>query len=91
MNVKTKTTVSIVLLISEVITTCIACLLWMLPVSGFIIYPFVCGVAVLCSIVGWFFAKGNLLLRIIHGILAVLLFLSMIADVIFFIGFMTGF
>ena len=76
---------------AAIILECIALLLWLLPIAGFTIYPFVSGTAVLFSVICCIFAGEKKALRIVSLVFCILLIISIIADVILLIGFMTGF
>ena len=91
MNENTKKKIAIIIFVVAIITALIAALMWMIPVSGFFIYPFVCGFAVLLNVVSWVLAKGHKVLRLTNCVMALFLILSIIADVILLVGFMTGF
>ena len=91
MKAETRNKIAIGSFILAILTECIAALVFLLPIAGFMFYPFVSGVAAILSVICCIFAGEKPALRIISVIFCVLLVISIIADFIFFIGFMTGF
>lgn len=91
MRPETRNKIAIGAFISAIITECIAVLIILLPIAGFMFYPFVSGIAVILSVICCIFAGEKPVLRIVSVIFCILLVISIIADFIFFIGFMTGF
>lgn len=91
MKTETKNKIAIVAFIAAIIIECIALLLWLVPVAGFTIYPFVSVIASVFCLISCFFAGGKPVLRIIGIVFCILLVISIIADVIFLFWFMTGF
>lgn len=93
LNIKTEKTkkISIALVIVSVFVEVLACLLWFAPVAGFIIYPLVSGFAVVLNVISFILSKNNKVIRIINYIISAILFLTIIADAIYFIRFVMGF
>ena len=91
MRPETKNKIAIGTFIAAIITECIAALIILLPIAGFMFYPFVSGTAAIFSVICCIFAGEKPVLRIVCVIFCILLVISIIADCIFFIGFMTGF
>ena len=91
MKLETKNKIAIVAFIATIIIECIALLLWLVPVAGFTIYPFVSVIASVLCLISCICAGGKPVLRIIGIVFCILLVISIIADVIFLFWFMTGF
>ena len=87
---KTKK-ISIALVIVSVFVEMIACLLWLAPIAGFIIYPLVSGFAIVLNIISFILAKDSKAFRIINCMISIVLGLTIITDVIYFIKFVLGF
>lgn len=91
MRVETRKKIAVGTFITAIIIECIALLLWLIPIAGFTIYPFVSGTAVIFSIICCIFAEKKRGLRIVSVIVCVLLVISIIADLMLLFGFMTEF
>ena len=81
---------AIIALICSIITEVVACIMWLLPVAGFGIYPLIGGFAVLLSVLSWIFAKGHRVIRIVSCIISVIWMMLILLDVIFIIGLIAG-
>ena len=76
-----KMIIAVATFISSLLVAIIACLVWLAPVSGIILYPFISGAALILSLISCFFAKESKVLRISAIVLSVILILSIIGDV----------
>ena len=89
-NTKQKR-ISIALTIVSIFVEIIACLIWLAPVSGFFIYPFVSGFAVALNIISLIISRKNKAIVIINGLISIVLVGLIAYDLIcclrFFIGF----
>ena len=89
-NTKQKR-ISIALTIVSIFVEIIACLIWLAPVSGFFIYPFVSGFAVALNIISLIISRKNKAIVIINGLISIVLVGLIANDLIcclrFFIGF----
>ena len=89
-NTKQKR-ISIALTIVSIFVEIIACLIWLSPVSGFFIYPFVSGFAVALNIISLIISRKNKAIVIINGLISIVLVGLIAYDLIcclrFFIGF----
>ena len=65
-------------------------LLILVPIAGFILYPFVSGLAVILNIISFSFSKEYKKIRIISGVLAVILMLTIIIFVMCMLMFLSG-
>ena len=84
MRPETKKKIAIGTFVAAIVVECIAALLFLLPMAGFIIYPFVSGAAIILSLICCVFCGEKPVLRIISIIFSFLLVISIIADLIFF-------
>lgn len=78
----TKKKAAVAITAGAVFVELIACVLWLLPIAGFAIYPFVSGFAVVLSVISLMFAKGSRLIRVINCVVIIVLIISIIADLI---------
>lgn len=89
-NTKQKR-ISIALTSVSIFVEIIACLIWLAPVSGFFIYPFVSGFAVALNIISLIISRKNKAIVIINGLISIVLVGLIAYDLIcclrFFIGF----
>lgn len=86
----TKKKLSVILLVVAIIVEFIACVLWLVPIAGFIIYLFVCGFAIILSVASIILEKESKLIRALACILFSVLMISLIADGIFVVKFVCG-
>ena len=82
--------IAIILLIVSIFVEVIACILWLIPVAGFMIYPFVSGAAVVLNVISFILAKDSKFVRVIDGVIAAMLIVIIVADIIFLIRLMFG-
>ena len=89
-NTKQKR-ISIALTMVSIFVEIIACLIWLAPVAGFFIYPFVSGFAVALNIISLIISRKNKAIVIINGLISIVLVGLIAYDlsccVRFFIGF----
>lgn len=83
--------ISIALITVSVFVEVIACLLWLVPVAGFIIYPLVSGLAVVLNVISFMLSKSSKVIRIINCMISIILALTIFADIVYFIRFVMGF
>lgn len=88
-NAKNKK-ISIVLIVVSVFVEVIACILWLVPVAGFMIYPLVSGLAVVLNVISFMISKSSKVIRIINCIISIVLALIIIADTVYFIKVVIG-
>lgn len=69
---KTKR-ISIALTIVSIFVEIIACLIWLAPVSGVFIYPFVSGFAAVLNIISLIISRKNKAIVIINGLISIVL------------------
>lgn len=89
-NTKQKR-ISIALTIVSIFVEIIACLIWLAPVSGFFIYPFVSGFAVALNIISLIISRKNKAIVIINGLISIVLVGLIAYDLIFCVRFFIGF
>lgn len=82
--------ISIITFIGMIITGLISVTVFLAPVSGFLMYPFFAGFAVLLGIVSALLAREHKILRVFDILIVVILVGTILFDVIFVIRFMTG-
>ena len=82
---------SIALITASVFVEVIACLLWLVPVAGFIIYSLLSGFAVVLNVISFISSKNSKVIQIINCMISIVLLLTIIVDIIFFIRFVMGF
>ena len=85
-NTKQKR-ISIALTIVSIFVEIIACLIWLAPVSGFFIYPFVSGFAVALNIISLIISRIVIINGLISIVLVGLIAYDLICCLRFFIGF----
>ena len=83
--------ISIALITASVFVEVIACLLWLVPVAGFIIYSLLSGFAVVLNVISFISSKNSKVIQIINCMISIVLLLTIIVDIIFFIRFVMGF
>lgn len=89
-NIKQKR-ISAMLTIHSIIVEIIACFLWLVPVSGFFIYPFISGFAVVLNIVSLIISRKNKAIMITNALISVALIGLIAYDLIFCMRFIIGF
>lgn len=82
--------ISIALIVASVFAEVFACLLWVVPVAGFIIYPLVSGLAVVLNVISFMLSKSSKVIRVINCMISIVLALLIIADVVYLIKFVIG-
>ena len=82
--------ISIITYVGMIITGLISVAVFLAPVSGFLMYPFFAGFAVLLGIVSALLAREHKILRVFDILIVVILVGTILCDVIFVIRFMTG-
>lgn len=80
--------ISILVLIGAIVTELIACILWMIPISGVFIYLAISGFALLLSVICWIAAKDYKGVRVLAGILFIVLIITILLDLLFVIEIM---
>ena len=73
----------IALSITSIFIEILACLLGLIPIVGFIIYPFVSGFAIVLNIISFILSKNSKIIRIINSIISIVLILTIIEDIVF--------
>ena len=76
--------ISIALITASVFVEVIACLLWLVPVAGFIIYLLISGFAVDLNVISFISSKNSKVIQIINCMISIVLLLTIIVDIIFF-------
>lgn len=89
-NTKQKR-ISIALTIVSIFVEIIACIIWLAPVSGFFIYPFVSGFAAVLNIISLIISRKNKAIVIINGLISIVLVGLIAYDLIFCVRFFIGF
>lgn len=83
-----KMIIAIATFLTSILFGIIACVVWLVPISGIIFYPFISGVALILSLVSFFFAKESTALRIAAIVLSVILVIGIIGDIAVIISLM---
>ena len=81
-----KMIIAVATFLTALFVEIIGCAVWLAPVSGIILYPFISGFALILSLVSFFFAKESKPLRIATIVLSIVLLISIIGDM----GIMTS-
>lgn len=82
--------ISIITFVAMIITGLVSIVVFLAPVSGFLMYPFLVGFAALLGIVSALLAREHKILRVFDILIVVILVGTILFDVIFVIRFMLG-
>lgn len=82
--------ISIITFVGMIITGLVSIAVFLAPVSGFLMYPFFAGFAVLLGIVSALLTREHKILRVFAILIVVIMVGTILCDVIFVIHFMTG-
>ena len=73
--------IAIALFVAAVVMQVVACLIWLVPVSGLLLYPMISGCALVLSIISSVLANEKKVLRVISIIFSVVLVIMLIAHI----------
>lgn len=91
LNCKKQMRLSIGLIVASIFVELIACILWLIPMAGFFIYPFVSGFAAGVNIISFILSSNRKKVRTISCVICIVLILTIIVDVIFCVKLVRGF